>query len=127
MVLELSLMEDTDLFLLDTLLKANRESASLDELRIMEAGRRRRLEAVRQLVVSGTTGVPVEDNLRPTGRLLDEVHRQASTSHPGRNRASKTCQSKGMNENINCRKCHVCRWLWRREISRKAVAYPERS
>ena len=84
---------DPQLHIVDRVLQANRESPSLDEAR--EKARQKNGDWALEngkLLFRGRLVVPAEGDLK--ARLLDEIHRQASTAHPGRRKTKKLLQSR---------------------------------
>jgi RNase H-like domain found in reverse transcriptase/Reverse transcriptase (RNA-dependent DNA polymerase)/Integrase zinc binding domain/Integrase core domain/Chromo (CHRromatin Organisation MOdifier) domain len=113
--IELSPVETQEsLFLMEKLLKANRLDESLEA---------KRKESVAEsspysldgglLLYQGRLVIPTVDNLRT--ELLNEIHQQPSTAHPGRNKMRRLLQERyywpGMFEDVAryVRNCHACR------------------
>lgn len=80
---------ETNLQLVDRVLQLNRESASLDSYR--ERARSGHgdweLSSDGKFLFQGRLVVPDEDDLR--ARLLDDVHRQVLTAHPGKDKTKR--------------------------------------
>jgi hypothetical protein len=100
--------------LVDRLLQENRNSPELQKYRD-EAQRPNSAWTVENGLLKhhGCLVVPSTDDLRT--RLLDEVHRQVSTAHPGRNKTRRLLRSRyywpGIGKDLDryIANCHTCR------------------
>lgn len=107
-----ALMQSQEVYVVDKILKANREDASLEAFRKL-AGTKHWTLQDDLLLYDGRLVVPEVSDLRV--RILDEVHRQPSTAHPGRNKTRQLMQQRyywrGMMQNIEryVRNCRTCR------------------
>lgn len=106
---------DEDLHVIDQLLHANRTDKSLSKMRELAAAGTDPLWTLENglLLQQGRLVVPKDGDLR--GKLLDELHRQPSTAHPGARKTKELVKSryywKGMTADIDRynRNCRVCR------------------
>ncbi|HEV7235588.1 MAG TPA: DDE-type integrase/transposase/recombinase, partial [Ktedonobacteraceae bacterium] len=105
---------ELELLLTDQLLQTNRASPSLEENR-QSAGRTNSPWTLEDglLLYKSKLAIPKDDKTLQT-KVLDEVHRQASTAHPGRNKTMKLVGARyywpGWRRYVeeyirNCRKC----------------------
>jgi Integrase zinc binding domain/Integrase core domain len=107
---------DPELQIVDQVLQANRTSSSLDEYRKeAEAGKEGSPWTLEDGLLSyhGKLEVPGDDPVLRT-RLLDDIHRQASTAHPGRSKTRQLVSARyhwvGLRKDVdryvgNCMKC----------------------
>ena len=85
---------EPDIHIVDEVLRANRTSRSLDELRLEVAKKDSPWSLEDGLLLHNNRLMVPDDDVTLRARLLDEIHRQPSTAHPGRNKTRQLVQAR---------------------------------
>jgi hypothetical protein len=111
---------DPEVDLMTRIVNANHQNANTEEAhtKLGKPGGDWQLNNER-LLFKGRLYVPDENDLR--SRLLDKIHRQPSTAHPGRTKTRSLVRKRyyweSWSKDVNCYldNCMVCKWtnIWR--------------